>query len=33
MVVREQYIKIYLTRGYKYISHVTRHVEYIKLQM
>ena len=32
-VVHEQYIKIYLTRDYKYISHMTRHVEYIKLQM
>ena len=26
-------IKIYLTRDYKYISHVTKHAEYIKIRV
>ena len=32
-VVHEKYIKIYLTRDYKYISHVTKHTEYIKIRI
>ena len=32
-IVHEQYLKIYPTRDYKYVSHVTRHAEYIKIRI